>query len=436
MNAQNFDVMHIVVDNPENEVVFALAADLDNDLDEDVVIRCYYPEYYVFSYENLGEGVFGNEHIISSERIRDIYIKDIDNDNFADIIACDWWNLYWYKNRQDGTFELGQEMPGSPSGYNNPPSKVCSFDINGDGWNDIVSLWDAPNPGINEAQNLGYGVFGTLSGYYSGTKVAMHPVDLDDDGDIDLIVAEPAYGITLFENINGSIYNRSILNDQFDPNFLTSADMDQDGDMDIIASLQGAGIGWLENSGNLQFQSWRIISEYNVSGSRGLFVCDLDDDTDKYIICAFMSISRIAWFENNGSGTFGDLSTISTEILNPYSVYGADFDKDGDTDVLSVSYRDSLVVWFENDLNLNVNERDNGEYFSIYPNPSIGAIYIASEQDLNGKDVTIYNLAGQIIKKMNFVNNSVIVTDFENGLYFIGIETERGKIVEKFIVTE
>ena len=41
--------------------------------------------------------------------------------------------------------------------------------------------------------------------------------------------------------------------------------------------------------------------------------------------------------------------TITTLVNDPTAVLAADLDGDGDTDVLSSSWRDNLVAWYEND---------------------------------------------------------------------------------------
>ncbi len=50
---------------------------------------------------------------------------------------------------------------------------------------------------------------------------------------------------------------------------------------------------------------------------------------------------------------FGQISftanTIYNEADEPYSVFAADMDNDGDMDVLSASIGDDKIIWYEND---------------------------------------------------------------------------------------
>jgi len=48
------------------------------------------------------------------------------------------------------------------------------------------------------------------------------------------------------------------------------------------------------------------------------------------------------------SELFPEQSVISSNADGPYSVYAADIDGDGDMDVLSASYSDDKIAWYEN----------------------------------------------------------------------------------------
>ena len=58
--------------------------------------------------------------------------------------------------------------------------------------------------------------------------------------------------------------------------------------------------------------------------------------------------SKIAWYENNGSGAFGPQQIITTAANGANYVYAADLDSDGDMDVLSASGNDDKIAWYEN----------------------------------------------------------------------------------------
>ncbi len=76
---------------------------------------------------------------------------------------------------------------------------------------------------------------------------------------------------------------------------------------------------------------------------------DLDGDGDPDVLSASEIDAKIAWYENlDGLGTFGPQQVITTQALWATSVYAADLDGDGDPDVLSASYNDNKIAWYEN----------------------------------------------------------------------------------------
>ena len=78
-------------------------------------------------------------------------------------------------------------------------------------------------------------------------------------------------------------------------------------------------------------------------------LADLDGDGDLDALSSSANDSRIAWYENEGSGNFGVQQTITTSAGSVQDVYAADLDGDGDLDLLSASFFDNRVTWYENE---------------------------------------------------------------------------------------
>ena len=92
-----------------------------------------------------------------------------------------------------------------------------------------------------------------------------------------------------------------------------------------------------------------VISDASFRGL-SVYAADIDGDGDMDVLGADGFNDEIAWFENNGSGSFSAKKVIGS-IDAPYSVYAADVDRDGDMDVLAAANRADLIVWYENDGN-------------------------------------------------------------------------------------
>ena len=77
-------------------------------------------------------------------------------------------------------------------------------------------------------------------------------------------------------------------------------------------------------------------------------VDDVDGDGFADVVAFSQFPSKLAWYRNNGDGTFGPQNVISTAIDSPTDIAVADFDGDGRTDVVCSSYLDNRIAWFRN----------------------------------------------------------------------------------------
>ncbi|MCH7700259.1 MAG: VCBS repeat-containing protein, partial [Planctomycetes bacterium] len=178
--------------------------------------------------------------------------------------------------------------------------------------------------------------------------------DLDGDGDTDVLSASRYDDkIAWYENTDGlgSFGPQQIITAA--ANYATSvfaADLDGDGDTDVLsASSSDDKIAWYENTDGLgSFGPQQIIS-IEADAAYSVFAADLDGDGDTDVLSASIVDDKIAWYENtDGLGSFGPQQIITTEADYAFSVFAADLDGDGDTDVLSASPLDDKIAWYEN----------------------------------------------------------------------------------------
>jgi hypothetical protein len=75
------------------------------------------------------------------------------------------------------------------------------------------------------------------------------------------------------------------------------------------------------------------------------------------------------------------------------------------------------------------------ENLNIYPNPTLGKLNIVSADKINTLSIT--NIIGkEILFTKYFSANTIDLSSYENGVYFINISTDKGRHIEKIILTK
>ena len=125
--------------------------------------------------------------------------------------------------------------------------------------------------------------------------------------------------------------------------------MDGDGDMDILsASYNDDTIAWYENDGNADPTFTASDIDTSADSAFSVFAADMDGDGDMDILSASYLDDTIAWYENDGNAnptwTAADITTSADGAL---SVFAADMDGDGDMDIISASQLDDTIAWYE-----------------------------------------------------------------------------------------
>ncbi len=257
---------------------------------------------------------------------------------------------------------------------------------------------------------------------------SVYATDIDGDGDMDVLSSsQDDDKIAWYENTNGqgSFGTQQIITTNADKAVSVYAtDIDGDGDMDVLSASQNDNkIAWYENTdGQGSFGSQQIITT-NAEGAYWVYATDIDGDGDMDVLSASYNGNKIAWHENtDGQGSFGSQQIITTNVDKAISVYATDIDGDGDMDVLSASFEDNKIAWYENLTPLVVNQNTLIS-FSIYPIPTAGILTVKSKSTI--AQIEIYNKLGQLImSKSN--ENKIDISTLSQGLYFCKVKDENG----------
>jgi hypothetical protein len=336
--------------------------DMDDDGDIDVVGAANGNDvsYDVSWWENDGDPSDGGwtRNVIDStfDKARDVYATDIDGDGDIDVVGASYGDndINWWEN--DGSESFTQHA--IDTSFSNANS-VYATDVDQDGDIDVLGMARGDDD-VTWWENDGSESFTehTIDGNFDHAY-SVYATDIDNDGDVDVLgSARRDDEVTWWENDGSESFTKNTIDGDFDgAETIYAADIDDDGDMDILgASNEDDDIVWWENTATFSFDpSWTASDiATSVSGAASVFAADMDNDGDMDIVSASMNDDTIAWYENDGAANPSwTAADIDTNADGAYDVHVADMDNDGDLDILSASQSDDTIAWYESDGNAN-----------------------------------------------------------------------------------
>ena len=291
----------------------------------------------------------------------DVDIEDADGDGWPDIIvACELAHLIYFKN---------------------PTTNHRSV------------KWDRTIPEVSLNR---------------GSYIRVFFADFNQDGKVEVVAANkggenpeildaPLNNISIYqlpkEPLEGSKWKELVLTQVRIPINSQPLDLDQDGDIDIVVGSRGERrILWLENKGEFKFIEHNINFSSDLEAGSwitgfNMDYADLNNDGRLDIVSSVWPSSVYALFQpvnHDEEWNIEKIGSIAPDLL--VSVSLADIDGDGDKDIFSGSYsmgsrdKDDVnnlnnafgsVVWFENKNNSwkknNILRRKRGMYDKWIP---------------------------------------------------------------------
>jgi hypothetical protein len=289
------------------------------------------PQFWNRLFRNLGGGRFAD--VTESSGVRGhgysmgVAVADLDNDGDTDLLVTNYGEVVLYRNNGNGTFS-DQTTTSGLSGARGWFSSAGFFDYDRDGRLDLFlcryldwSFSDNKHCGTRAEggraychpdnfkpvsnllyRNNGDGTFTDVSarsgiGSSEGKALGVAFEDFDDDGHVDVTVANDSFAQFLFRNNGDGTFTETAL--------LAGSAYDEDG---------------------------------RTFAGMGTEAADLDDDGWPDIVTTTLSNERYAQFRNNGDGSFTYWSRESgladiTRLFAGWGVRAADFDLDGARDL-------------------------------------------------------------------------------------------------------
>jgi len=371
---------HLIADNYAYAYGIA-AADFDGDGDLDLSSADYTPHNKIYLFENDGKGTF-KKHTIQKDdpmRLERHLVGDVDHDGDLDIVIVKnlYGHLLWFENSgtpTDGMLwkrhVITTHLPGA---YD-----VALADFNGDGRLDVAaSSWLLGNQ-FAWFENRGDVSGGEWKKHMIEEDVretrTMRAADFDGDGDADLLgTIRGIDQIVWYENkkTNDDVHwTRHLVDGKSEcPTHGNPVDMDGDGDLDIVMALgflyrpgsqdptdsqrpEDSQIVWYENETPRNGPWKKHVVLTNFDDAFEADGADLDGDGDIDIVATtWRNPGRVAWFENTGDPKRNWIHhPLKENWTGANQVIVADMNGDGRPDIIACAEKTSLELrWWKNE---------------------------------------------------------------------------------------
>jgi hypothetical protein len=452
-NSQTINVSLSVPTTPfqDADVGSMAFADIDNDNDQDLLIIGKGGPVKTTLYLNDG---FGNFNEATGTPFVNVYsgtvgFGHVNNDNFIDLYITGTTgggtrtsNLYI--NNGNGTFSI------TTSPFPNSNGGSFAFeDIDNDNDKDVIITGitgSVSGVGFTKLYtNNGSGIFSevlsTPFDQLSNSSVVF--IDVENDGDKDIILAgKDSNNINLtkmYLNNGSGVFTVSFLSSfvGISGGDLAVADSDNDGDMDVIvngSSSQGSQ-GWItklyNNNGSGIFTEV-TTTPFIGTISGAVEFADFDNDGDKDVIVLGARIGNPSAmckiYQNQGNNSFVESNDLIATYIASLAI--ADIDNDTDLDFIiggtHFTPPTSNPKLYINNLNSPLGALDFYNRFDVsyFPNPTKDFVNLKTVNSI--EKITVFNILGEVVwsKVVNEQSYKMDISKLSASTYYIKLENK------------
>jgi hypothetical protein len=433
-----------VLEFQEADVGSIAFGDIDNDGDLDFIATGKGGPVKTTLYSNDGDGNFSE--ITGTPFIAvfggKVAFGDINNDGFPDLIITGSTGggartVNQYMNDGAGNYSIKAITPFEP----NWGGDFAFGDIDNDGDLDVLmSGIDASDSAFTKLYlNNGMGDFSEATGTpfedLGNSSVAF--IDIENDNDKDLIIAGKNNSDILNTNLyinDGSGNFTLVANTSFEnisSGDIAIGDSDNDGDQDILIS------GGAENNTN--------ISNLYINDGTGTFTllpatpflgtqvgasdfADFDNDGDLDVLIVGAGTEIIAnIYENQGSNNFALIDSLYGAYLSSTAIGDIDGDNDLDLIIAGTSFEApfrSTKTYINTSDILSITSEESLSKVSMYPNPTTNTVYINSSEVID--NIALYTMLGQEVFSLKGASNGLEInlSNHPSGTYIVKLQTQ------------
>lgn len=349
----------ITWDNEAIEPSGVIASDLNGDGSNDIIVMSQRQDE-IYWWENtltqnyVKHGVINNTTLFKKPSA--VGSADFDNDGDNDIVAASdapGTHIYlgWWENADrtpgagdgDGTSWTGHPLV---EAADIDGKSIAIIDLNEDGFVDIVS---GTTNAVSWWENDGTGSFTEHEIDSPVNAVSVFARDIGDDDDTDIIAVDGTTGETAwYENDGTNIFvEQPAIDTVTNPTVVRAAHLNDDDYIDIVCGSDG-DLSWYESETQ---PTPTFTTKHQIGtpdGVSGIFIRDINNDTDKDIITSHSDENLICIWRNQGDDTFLKYP-VKYNFYGASSVFSTDIDNDGDPDIIGTAENDDRVeIWYNN----------------------------------------------------------------------------------------